>query len=216
MKPASHPSHTLWNPFGIPTFPPPRRLDTCLLMPLKPKHRYRKGLVTDVSGPQRNACPGTLNWLTAHHYRTAKVTMDFEDYLWNGPYARCVANHDDKAIQALHASYLAAAGQSMNVYRLLSYELYGREIPYILLLHVGAFEAVMLPDLLKLYRRAGFTFVSLPQAASDPAYALDPDLAIQGGGTLMELVAATRKLPYPPNPKPYKQLSDFCLTKPAQ
>jgi hypothetical protein len=29
-------------------------------MPLKPKHRFRKGLVTDVSGPQRNACPGTL------------------------------------------------------------------------------------------------------------------------------------------------------------
>jgi hypothetical protein len=27
---------------------------------LKPKHRFRKGLVTDVSGPQRNACPDTL------------------------------------------------------------------------------------------------------------------------------------------------------------
>ena len=24
------------------------------------KHRHRKGLVTDVSGPQRNVCPGTL------------------------------------------------------------------------------------------------------------------------------------------------------------
>jgi hypothetical protein len=28
---------------------------------LKPNHRHRKGLVTDVSGPQRNACPGTLS-----------------------------------------------------------------------------------------------------------------------------------------------------------
>lgn len=104
----------------------------------------------------------------------------------------------------------------MNVYRLLSFELYGREIPYVLLLHVGAFEAVMLPDLLKLYRRADFTFISLPQAASDPAYALDPDLAIQGGGTFTELVAATRKLPYPPNPKPYKQLANLCLANPNQ
>ena len=48
------------NPFGIPTFPRPRRLDICLLMPLNSNHRHRKGLVTDVSGPQRNACPGTL------------------------------------------------------------------------------------------------------------------------------------------------------------
>src|SRR5580704_412350 len=29
--------------------------------PLNSNHRHRKGLVTDVSGPQRNACPGTLN-----------------------------------------------------------------------------------------------------------------------------------------------------------
>jgi hypothetical protein len=27
---------------------------------LNSRHRHRKGLVTDVSGPQRNACPGTL------------------------------------------------------------------------------------------------------------------------------------------------------------
>src|SRR3984957_5269692 len=28
--------------------------------PLNSNHRHRKGLVTDVSGPQRNACSGTL------------------------------------------------------------------------------------------------------------------------------------------------------------
>jgi transposase-like protein len=28
--------------------------------PLNSNHRHRKGLVTDVSGPPRNACPGTL------------------------------------------------------------------------------------------------------------------------------------------------------------
>jgi hypothetical protein len=31
---------------------------------LNSKHRRRKGLVTDVSGPQRNACPGTLTPLS--------------------------------------------------------------------------------------------------------------------------------------------------------
>jgi len=48
------------NPFGIPTFPRPRRLGSCLLVTLKSKSSRRKGLVTDVQGPQRNACPGTL------------------------------------------------------------------------------------------------------------------------------------------------------------
>jgi hypothetical protein len=31
---------------------------------LNSNHRHRKGLVTDVSGPQRNACPGTLTPLS--------------------------------------------------------------------------------------------------------------------------------------------------------
>jgi signal transduction histidine kinase len=34
--------------------------DICLLVSFNSNHRHRKGLVTDVSGPQRNACPGTL------------------------------------------------------------------------------------------------------------------------------------------------------------
>ena len=149
-------------------------------------------------------------WLAAHHYRTAEVSMEFEDYLWNAPYARCVENHDDASIRFLRSSYLAAAGQYMNLFRLLSYQVYGREIPYVLLLHVGAFDAVMLPDLLKLYRRAGMKFVSLPEAESDPAYAYVPDVGAKGGGTLLELMVSERKLPFPPNSKPYKQLEEIC------
>ena len=150
------------------------------------------------------------DWLLAHHYRTAQVTMDFEDYLWNAPYARCVANHEEASIQYLHTSYLAAAGQYMNLFRLLSYKVYGREIPYVLLLHVGAFEAVMLPDLLKLYRHAGMKFVTLQDAEADPAYAHDVDLGIKSGGGLLELMAYKEKIPFPPNSKPYKQLEEIC------
>jgi peptidoglycan-N-acetylglucosamine deacetylase len=136
--------------------------------------------------------------------------MDFEDYLWNAPYARCLANHDEKSIQFLQSSFLSYAGQSLNFYRLRSYQVYGREIPYILLMHVGAFEAVMLPDLLKLYRQAGFHFVSLPQAESDAAYSEDPDIGEPGGGTLIDLAAKTRKIPVTYHSEPPKELEDIC------
>ena len=155
-------------------------------------------------------------WLEAHHYRTAEVTMDFEDYLWNAPYARCVANHDEKSIEYLRSSYLSTAGQYLNFYRLRSFQVYGREIPYVLLLHVGAFDAVMLPDLLKLYRRAGMNFVSLPEAASDPAYAQDPDVGVKGGGTMIDLVAWKQKIPIPPNSKPERQLAEICRVAPSK
>ncbi len=48
---------------GFPPFPHSHGLDDWIYVfscPLHSNRRHRKGLVTDVSGPQRNACPGTL------------------------------------------------------------------------------------------------------------------------------------------------------------
>jgi len=149
-------------------------------------------------------------YLLAHHYRIAEVSMDFEDYLWNEPYARCMAQHDDAAVASLETSYLATADQFIGVFRGLSQKLYGHDIPYILLLHVGAFDARMLPRLIALFRSKGFEFITLPQAEADPAYAVDPNIAHPFGGTFQELVANVRKVNFPDDSKPYKQLDSMC------
>jgi peptidoglycan/xylan/chitin deacetylase (PgdA/CDA1 family) len=149
-------------------------------------------------------------WLKAHNYKVADVTMDFEDYLWNEPYARCVAKGDTAAIAQLHDSFLATAASYIDTYRTLARNLYGHDIPYVLLLHEGAFEARILPELLDLYRTRGFTFISLPTAEADPAYAEDPDFGYPGGGALTEQLTAKRKLKSPPNSKPYEQLAATC------
>ena len=149
-------------------------------------------------------------WLNAHNYKVAEVTMDFEDYLWNEPYARCVAKGDTVAVAQLHDSFLATAASYIDTYRTLARNLYGHDIPYVLLLHAGAFEARILPELLVLYRTRGFTFISLPTAEGDPAYAEDPDFGYPGGGALTEQIAARQKLKFPPNSKPYEQLAATC------
>ncbi len=48
-------------------------------------------------------------FLAAHGYRIASVTMSFDDYLWNEPYARCVVKRDAATIAALETSWLTAA-----------------------------------------------------------------------------------------------------------
>lgn len=149
-------------------------------------------------------------WLAAHHYQIAEVSMDFEDYLWNDPFARCSAKGDTAAIQKLHDSYLATADQYLTFFRTLSKTIYGRDVKYILLLHVGAFDARMFPELLALYRSRGISFVSLPEATQDPIYAEDPDVGVKGGGAIQELMMAKRKLPFPLNGKPYKELEAAC------
>jgi len=148
-------------------------------------------------------------WLTAHNYRIAEVNMSFGDYLWNPPYARCVAKHNDAGIKQLHDLYLTAADDAIAPTRALSKEVYGRDIPYVLLMHIGAFDAKMLPELIALYRSRGFSFVSLPEAEKDPAYSDDADMA-PGNGTELDELAAKRKLPIPPQHNYSKQLDDIC------
>ena len=149
-------------------------------------------------------------WLSARGYKIAEVSMDFEDYLWNEPYARCAAMHDEASIAKLHDSYLAVADQYYGVFRELSRLVYGRDVKYVLLMHVGAFDARMLPELLQLYRAKGVKFINLPDAMLDPAYRDDPDIGEPSGGAFLELMMQKKKLKFPANTKPYKELEAMC------
>jgi peptidoglycan-N-acetylglucosamine deacetylase len=136
-------------------------------------------------------------WLRQRGYRIAEVSMDFQDYNWNDAYARCAAKHDDVAIQSLHDSYLAAADEAIQVYRGIAQKLYNRDVPYVLLLHVGAFDARMLPELIGLFRTRGSTFVTLQQALADPSYSFDPKVPSPEGNTFNEMVAQSRNIDTP-------------------
>jgi peptidoglycan/xylan/chitin deacetylase (PgdA/CDA1 family) len=149
-------------------------------------------------------------WLAQHGYRIAEVSMDFQDYNWNNSYARCAARHDAASIQSLHNSYLDAADESIRVYRQIAQTLYHRDVPYVLLLHVGAFDARMLPELIALFRMRGFTFVTLQQAMADPIYSFDPKVPSPDGNTFNEMVAQARNINVPGPTDRSKELDAIC------
>jgi peptidoglycan/xylan/chitin deacetylase (PgdA/CDA1 family) len=136
-------------------------------------------------------------YLKAHGYRIASVTMSFGDYAWNEPYARCMTKGDAAAVADLEASYLKAAEDSLTFSRGLSATLYGRDIPYVLLMHAGAFDARMLPRLLALYRQHGVTFVTLQEAERDRFYAADTKPLPTATSTTLESAMKARGLPIP-------------------
>jgi hypothetical protein len=88
--------------------------------------------------------------------------------------------------------------------------LYGRDIPYVLLLHVGAFDAEMMPRLLKLYQSRGFQFVTLDDAERDEFYQEDTDLRLQIGPDTLEEVMAERHLSLPAHTAFAPQLEALC------
>jgi peptidoglycan/xylan/chitin deacetylase (PgdA/CDA1 family) len=135
-------------------------------------------------------------WLARHGYKVASVTMSFDDYLWNDAYPRCVARHDAKAIKRLETAFLSAAELSLAFYHNLSMQLYGRDIPYVLVMHLGAFDARMLPRLLAMYQAKGVTFVSLQDAERDPFYAGDVDPSLPAGPVDLEQAMVAKGVSY--------------------
>lgn len=104
-------------------------------------------------------------------YAIAPVDIDWSDWAYNGAYARCSARRDRAAIARLETAFLADAQAATRHARATAQALYGRDIPYVVLLHGGAFTAKMMPRLLALYDRMGFDHASMAEALADPAHA---------------------------------------------
>jgi peptidoglycan/xylan/chitin deacetylase (PgdA/CDA1 family) len=150
-------------------------------------------------------------YLKAHGYRIAQVTLDWEDYLWNTAYARCVAKNDQKSIEWLHSSYLTTASEFLDLGREQAKLIYGREISYVLLMHLGAYSSTILPDAVDLLKKKGFRLVTLDEAQSDAAYQSDPDVGLHDAGTLLDQMMQVKGIKVPEHAeKPYKEIEGIC------
>jgi peptidoglycan-N-acetylglucosamine deacetylase len=157
---------------------------------------------------KRNA---VRDYLKAHGYKVAQVTMEWGDYFWNTAYARCAAKNDAQGTDWLRTSYISTASAEIEHYRELSKIVFGRDINYVLLLHLGSFSSTILPEAFDLLKKKGFQFVTLQEAEGDAAYAIDPSEGALRGGTLLDQLMNARKLTYPSAPqKPEKELADIC------
>jgi lysophospholipase L1-like esterase/peptidoglycan/xylan/chitin deacetylase (PgdA/CDA1 family) len=159
-------------------------------------HWFRYPFLAEASNdPARRARIRGL--LAAHGYKVAPVTMNFDDWAYNDVYARCVGKGDNAAIAALEMDWLDAAAVNISRYREMSHKLFGRDIPYVILMHLGALDAEMLPKLIDLYKSRGFRFVSLAEATRDPYYAdeVNPALPPEPQGLEGRMIA--KGLPIP-------------------
>ena len=144
-------------------------------------------------------------------YRVAQVTLNFDDWAFNDPYARCLARNDGEAVEWMKEAYLRRALDSLFADVERARRVFGRDIAHVMLLHLGALQTVMLPRLLGLLEERGFELVTLQEAHSDPAYAVEVDRPFPSGATWLDQVAAIRGLQTPPAPDDMlARLSDLC------
>lgn len=172
-------------------------------------HWLRFPFLSEGDTPEKRS--GARAFLKEHGYRIAGVTMSFGDYAWNEPYARCVAKGDSAAISQLEKTYLQAATDDITYRRALAKATFGHDIPYVLLMHIGAIDARLLPQLLGIYKQAGFRFVTLQQAESDPFYANDLNLSLPGEPDSLEGAAKAKGVsPWPKPAQMPAELNSIC------
>lgn len=177
---------------------------------MKPGRRwFRFPYLAEGGTPAHRAAIRRL--LAARGYRIAAVTMSFGDYRWNAPYARCLARGDKAAIDTLEHSFLAAADAAIIRSRSMAKSLYGRDIPYVLLMHAGAFDAHMLSRLLALYAARNVRFVPLDRAERDPAYASDVDPRLPARAASLESRMTGQGLAPPVHDDPGEGIEKLCL-----
>jgi peptidoglycan-N-acetylglucosamine deacetylase len=167
-------------------------------MPDADWHWLRLPFLREGATPEKRAAIAAF--LAQHGYRLADVSVAFNDYEFNAPYARCLAKNDRAALQWLKTNYLTAAAEALDYGRLSARTAFGRDIKHVLLLHFGAFDALMFPAVLDLLKARQFRLVTLPEAQSDPVYAEYGAIGTAWGGLLPQRAMAAKNIAMPPAP----------------
>jgi peptidoglycan/xylan/chitin deacetylase (PgdA/CDA1 family) len=103
-------------------------------------------------------------------YRVAPCTIDNEDVVYNTAYLRALSSKDNESATRVRAEYLAYTSKEIDYYTSLHKQIFGREIPHIMLLHVNRLNADVIEHLLELFEQKQYLFKTLDAALSDPAY----------------------------------------------
>ncbi|MBX2916115.1 MAG: polysaccharide deacetylase family protein [Cyclobacteriaceae bacterium] len=109
-------------------------------------------------------------FLKAHQYIIAPVTIDNVDYLFALAYHRAYVKKDSVLMSRIGTDYLAYMEKMLHYYETLSVALFGRNIHHTLLLHANLLNAHYIGKLAEVYKHNGYAFISLGEALQDKAY----------------------------------------------
>lgn len=184
------------------------------LMTDKDYHYFRYPFLSE--GNTQEKRDTIRNYLFKKNYKIAPVTVDFFEYEWNDPYVRCLNKHDKKSIEWLKKTYLEQANNALVISHELSKMLFNRDIKNILLIHINAFTAEMLDELLTNYEKQNIKFISLKNALSDPVYQINPNIVRERAYTFLNQILLSRGLKNPEiveklyNTLPEDKLDQLC------
>jgi peptidoglycan/xylan/chitin deacetylase (PgdA/CDA1 family) len=109
-------------------------------------------------------------FLQEHGYQVATCTIENSDWIFTRAYELMLDRHDSKSAQRLREEYLEFTRKEVEYYGRLGQQIFGHEIPQVMLLHSNRLNADTLDQVLKIFEKLNYRFVTLEAAQADPAY----------------------------------------------
>ena len=110
--------------------------------------------------------PKVLEYLKAHNYTVAPVTIDSKDFAFNERLYKVPYHSREQYIQKLKPEYLAYIWkQTLRAEKQSS----SPESKQILLIHANLLNSYLLGDILEMYQKNGYKFISLTDALKNLA-----------------------------------------------
>ncbi len=113
---------------------------------------------------------GLAEFLAARGYTVAPVTIDNGDYVFADVYFKAKKRGDAETARRVADAYVPYMESVFEHFERLSAETFGREVRQTLLLHANEINADRFDELAAMMKRRGYSFVTLEEAMSDPAY----------------------------------------------
>ena len=148
------------------------------------------------TGPTPEIKRQIQEFLDAHGYKVAPVTIDDADYEFAALYTK------PEYHERVRREYIPYMESVVSFFEQRSREVVGREMAQILLIHASQLNADLMPDLLAMFRRRGYGFVSLTQALADDAYRLPEEYAGTGGFSWIHRWSKTKGMAPKGEPEP--------------
>ena len=137
-----------------------------------------------------------MDLLEQRKYRVAPITVDYKDYMFARAYARNLRAGNTEMAEKIRQAYLNQVDIGSESAEKSSREIFGYELPQILLVHCSEMNSVSLRDSIARMRARGYSFITLQEAMSDPAYQR-PDTFVSRGDSWLERSARALNKPFP-------------------
>lgn len=120
-------------------------------------------------------------FLADHGYKIAPITFDNADYIFSRAYDNAFDKKDKALMKKIGDAYVPYMESKLDYWERQSMKLFGREMAQTLLIHANFINSDYLDDLITMFRKRNYRFVSLEEALNDDAYGL-PDTYIGPAG----------------------------------